>query len=114
MSPFWQEVIGKSDPNTLAAAFVFALIGHFIILLAGTTLRNPTSTTSPIKFSWSYLFCDNAKRIIYVILLIIVALRFMPDLFGMTLTPFAGFLVGSALDSIALMIKQKTHLLDPK
>jgi hypothetical protein len=114
MSLFWHEILGKSDPGTLAAAFVFALIGHFIVLLAGTTLRNPTSPNSPVKFSWPYLFCDNAKRITYVILLIIVALRFMPDLFGMPLTSFSGFLVGSGLDSIALAIKQKTHLLDPK
>jgi len=114
MISFWQELLGKSDPGVLAAAFAFALLGHFIVLLGGTALRQPASPSSPTKFSWGYLLYDNSKRIIYVILLIVVALRFLPDLFGMQLNGFSGFLVGSALDTIALVIKQKTALLDPK
>lgn len=114
MSPFWAALLGKNDPSLLAAAFVFALIGHSIILLAGALLRNPASTSSPTKFSFPYLLFDNWKRIVYVLLLIVVALRFMPDLFNMPLTPFSGFLVGTGLDTIALVIKQKTNLLDPK
>ncbi|HXP50612.1 MAG TPA: hypothetical protein VN922_11690, partial [Bacteroidia bacterium] len=78
MTPFWEQILGKSDPGVLAAAFVFALVGHFLVLLAGSTLRDPNSNASPTKFSWTYLFNDNAKRILYVLLLIVVALRFMP------------------------------------
>jgi len=114
MSNFWQEILGKNDPGLLGAAFAFALLGHFLVLLGGTTLRVPESKESPIPFSWVYLFRDNVKRILYVLLLIVASLRFMPDLFGMPLTAFSGFLVGAGLDTIALVIKQKTRLLDPK
>lgn len=114
LSSFWQEILGKNDPGVLLAAFVFALIGHAIVLLGGTFLRVPASTNSPQKFSLSYLLYDNAKRISYVILLIIVGLRFLPDLTGMQVTGWGGFLVGSGLDTVALVIKQKTSLLDPK
>ena len=114
MSTFWSEILGKNDPGLLAAAFAFALIGHFLVLLGGTALRNPASTGSPHAFSWTYLICDNAKRIIYVLILILVAIRFLSDLTGLQLTAWSGFLVGAGLDSIALLIKQKTKLLDPK
>ena|ERR1700754_4922173 len=114
MSAFWSEILGKNDPGILAAAFVFALLGHALVLLGGTMLRDPQSTGSPQKFSLSYLFCDNAKRILYVLLLIVVGLRFLPDLTGMQVTGWGGFLVGSGLDAVALVIKQKTKLLDPK
>jgi hypothetical protein len=114
MSPFWQEVIGKgNDLSILEAAFVFAILGHVLILLGGTMLRNPTSTASPQKFSVPYLIYDNGKRISYVLLLIIAAIRFSPDLFGIQVSPWGGFLVGSGLDGVALLIKQKTKLLDP-
>lgn len=115
MSPFLQELLGKNnDPGIMMAAFVFALIGHAIVLLGGTMLRVPKSLDSPQKFSISYLFYDNAKRILYVLLLIIVGIRFLPDLTGMQVTGWGGFLVGSGLDVIALVIKQRTSLLDPK
>lgn len=113
MSTFWQEILGKNDAGVLAAAFVFALAGHALVLLGGTMLRAPNSTSSPEKFSLSYLLYDNAKRIAYVLLLIIVGLRFLPDLTGMQVTGWGGFLVGAGLDTIALVIKQKTKLLDP-
>lgn len=114
MSPFWQEILGKNDPGILLAAFIFALIGHALVLLGGTMLRDPKSLESPQKWSLSYLIYDNAKRIMYVLLLIVVGLRFLPDLTGMQVTGWGGFLVGSGLDILALVIKQKTHLLDPK
>lgn len=114
MSPFWTEILGKNnDPGVMAAAFVFALIGHALVLLGGTMLRNPASPASPVKFSFSYLLWDNAKRIFYVLLLIIVGIRFLPDLTGMQVTSWGGLLVGAGLDSLALLIKQKTRLLDP-
>ena len=114
MSPFLSELLGKNnDPGVMAAAFVFAIIGHALVLLGGTMLRNPASPASPEKFSFSYLLWDNAKRIFYVLLLVVVGIRFLPDLTGMQVTGWGGFLVGSGLDVIALIIKQRTKLLDP-
>lgn len=115
MSPFLQELLGKNnDPGVMLAAFVFALIGHAIVLLGGTMLRQPASPDSPQKWSLSYLIYDNAKRILYVLLLVMVGIRFLPDLTGLQVTGWGGFLVGSGLDLVALAIKQKTKLLDPK
>jgi hypothetical protein len=114
MSPFIQEIIGKNDPNVLGAAFFFALLGHILILLGGTLLREPKSPNSPEKLSFTYLLWDNTKRILYVLLLIIISLRFAPDLLGIQVTSWGGFLIGIGLDSIALAIKQKTKFFDHK
>lgn len=115
MSPFWQEILGKTnEPAVLASAFVFALIGVFITLLLGTTARLPQSPLSPTIFSWAYLWSDNFKRIVATLLLIVISLRFMPDLFGFQLSSWHGFIIGSGWDGLAFIVKQKTKLLDPK
>ena len=115
MSPFLQELIGQGNNiSTLAAAFVFSLIGIFITLLLGTTARRPLSDSSPIHFSWSYLLSDNFKRIVATLLMVIVSLRFMNDLFGFQLSSWHGFIIGSGWDGLAFLIKQKTNLLNPK
>lgn len=115
MTEFWTEIIGKgNDPAILGAAFSFAILGQLLLLLGGTALRDPKSPTSPEKWSFGYLLYDNAKRIIFVLLLIIISLRFAPDLLGLQINAFTGFLVGIGLDSIALVIKQKSKIFDPK
>ena len=114
MSPFWTEILGKdNDPNILAAAFVFALIGIFITLLLGTTTRQVLSENSPMHFSWSYLLSDNFKRIVATLLMVVISLRFVHDLFGFELSSWHGFVIGSGWDGLAFIIKQKTKLLDP-
>lgn len=113
MKEFWQEVLGKSDPATLAAAFFFALIGIALTLLWGTTARDPNSPASPVKFSWQYLWKDNLKRIVSVLLMVIISLRFMPELFNFELSSWHGFVIGISWDSIGFVIKQKTKLFDP-
>lgn len=114
MTPFWVQILGKNDPSTLGAAFVFAIIGVFLTLLWGTTARQPASAGSPVGFSWKYLWNDNLKRIIAVLLMVSVSLRFMPELFNFELSAWHGFIVGISWDGLAFLIKQKTALLDSK
>lgn len=107
-------LLGGIDPALFAACFIAAGVGALITMLAGTTLRDPDSPESPIKFSWSYLWSDNIKRIILNILLILVCLRFMPEIFDMELQMWKALLVGLGIDGLLLIVKQKTTLLDPK
>lgn len=108
------ELLGSIDPSLYVAAFVAALVGVLFTLLVGSTLRSVKSANSPQDFSWSYLLSDNAKRIYANILVIIVTLRFMPEVLGVELSVWKGFIVGVSYDALALIIKQKTKLLDPK
>lgn len=107
-------ILGDVEPALFIAATFFAMIGIFIVLLMGTRLRDPNSATSPEGFSWKYLFGDNAKRIYCSILCVLVTLRFMPEILNVQLSAWMGFVVGTFWDGIALIIKQKTSLFDPR
>jgi len=107
-------ILGELDPKLFLACVFFAALGILFVLLMGTTLRDPLSKTSPTKFSWAYLFSDNFKRILASVIATLVTLRFMTELLNIPLTQFSAFCVGTAWDSIALWIKQKSTILDPK
>jgi len=111
---FKQYVLGGIEPAFFLANLFFAAMGVLLVLLAGTRLRDPASTDSPIGFSWKYLMSDNAKRIYVNILSIVLTLRFMTELTGWQLGMFKSFCIGMAWDGIFLFIKQKTTWLDPK
>ncbi len=107
-------ILGNVEPQLFFACVFFAFIGILVVLLMGTKLRDASSEASPTKFSWNYLFNDNAKRIYSSVLCVLIALRFMPEVLNLTLSPWMGFVVGTFWDGIFLIIKQKTSLLDPR
>lgn len=107
-------ILGDVEPALFIASAFFAFIGILIVLLLGTRLRDKESETSPEHFSWRYLLSDNAKRIFASVLCTLVVLRFMPEVLGVKLSAWMGFVVGTFWDGIALIIKQKTTLLDPR
>lgn len=106
-------ILGNTEPALFIAAVFFAAVGILAVLLAGTRLRDKSSISSPEKFSWRYLIDDNAKRIYLNVLCVLVTLRFLPELFNIDLTPWMGLVVGTMWDSLFLLIKQKTSILDP-
>ena len=108
------ELLGAIDPSLFIAAFIAALVGVLFTLLIGSTLRSVNSKNSPQDFSWSYLLSDNAKRIYANLIIIIVTLRFMPEILGVELSVWKGFIIGASYDALAMIVKQKTKLLDPK
>lgn len=107
-------ILGDIEPGLYLACLLFALVGVLITLLVGSTMRDPNSKYSPLKFSWRYLLYDNAKRILLNLLLIMVSLRFMTELTGWELSVWKAFIIGIGYDSLLLIVKQKTSLLDPK
>lgn len=107
-------ILGDIEPALFIAATLYAFVGITIVLLLGTRLRDPNSQTSPHGFSWGYLWSDNTKRILASVLCTLVALRFMPEILNVKLSAWMGFVVGTFWDGIALIVKQKTTLLDPR
>lgn len=107
-----QKLLGSNDLSTFLVTFFFALIGVALSLLWHTTSRDIRSTDTPFAFSWSFLLSDNIKRIITGVILIYIAIRFYPDLFGKPVTEYLAFGIGLGLDKIAEVIKNKTTILD--
>ena len=111
---FKNYLTGQTDPGLFIACLFFAGLGILFVLLMGTRLRDPRSINSPRYFSWQYLWSDNTRRILASILAVYLTLRFMPELTGWELNEWKAVIVGTAWDGIALFLKQKTDLLDPK
>lgn len=111
---FSQYLLGPTDPALFSACVFFAAIGVVLMLLIGTTMRNKDSEQSPLGFSWKYLRSDNAKRIYANVIVVLLALRFTPELFGFDLSVWKALCIGMSSDGIMLIIKQKTSILDPK
>lgn len=109
----FKNIMGYDIVDFLSYAF-FACVGIAFTLLAGTLLRDKASVDSPSDFSYSYLIWDNAKRILLSIIAVAVSIRFAPELFGFDMSFFKAFAIGASFDGLALIIKQKTTLLDPK
>lgn len=107
-------LFGGVDPLYFLVCVLFLCLGIFLMLLWGTKLRDKSSPSSPVPFSWKYLWTDNFKRYFTSGLCALIALRFMKDLTGWDLNEFRAFCVGLSFDGIALFIKQKTSLFDPK
>jgi len=107
-------LLGGIEPALFIAGFIAACVGILFTLLLGSTVRDPHSEFSPTHFSWKYLWNDNSKRILANIIAVVASLRFMTELFGWELTVWKGFVIGVSWDFLALIIKQKTNLLDPK
>lgn len=111
---FKDYLFGGIDPSLFGASIFFAAVGILFVLLLGTGLRNPLSQSSPQKFSWRYLWSDNLKRILASVLAVLITLRFMTEMTGWELSPWKALVIGTMWDTIALFVKQKTKLLDPK
>lgn len=111
---FKTYILGGIEPTLFLACVIFAGIGVFFTLLTGTRLRDKNSPYSPVNFSWTYLFSDNARRIYASVLAVLVTLRFAPEILNLELTPFRALCVGVFWDGIALFVKQKTSIFDPK
>jgi hypothetical protein len=109
-----QYILGGVDPTFFAACVFFAAVGIFFVLLMGTNLREKNSVNSPERFSWKYLWSDNARRVYASALATLLTLRFMTELTGWELNQWKSLCVGMMWDGIALFIKQKTAILDPK
>jgi ABC-type methionine transport system permease subunit len=114
MKEFTSILLGDQPAVMFFALLFYALMGAFLGLLLQTTTRHVNSQRTPYYFSWQFLLSDNVKRIVAGLILIYVALRFTPELFGVNITPFWAIVIGLANDKIAEVLKNKTNLLGKK
>lgn len=103
-------LIGQGSVAYLLAAMIYAYIGAFVMLLLNTTKRDPLSANTPVKFSWSFLFSDNNKRIMATVILIFIFVRFGRDIIGAEVTMYVAFGIGLSCDRLAQFLKDKKIL----
>lgn len=108
------NLLGNNSFADFISAIIFALFGAFVSLLLHSTNRNVLSTTTPVQFSFSFLFKDNWKRIATTFLMIVICVRFIKELTNYDLNMFYAFAIGICNDKIVQILKVKTSILDVK
>lgn len=114
MKEFTSILLGDQSAATFFAMLFFSLLGAFLSLLLQANTRKVLSEKSPYHFSWNFLFSDNARRLLAGFILILIALRFTKDLFGIEINAFWALAIGVVNDKIAEVLKTKTNLLGQK
>lgn len=96
--------MGELSLPMLLAGSLMAFGGNLFGVLLGTTNRNPASARTPERFSWRFLFKDNAKRFyrstLTAIMAVFFSLRFSNELLGTAFSMPYCFLLGFGLDQL--------------
>lgn len=106
-------LLGSISPAAWIAALIFAITGVAISLLYDSTNRDKNNPRTPDAFNLWFLIRDNVQRILLNALLILMFLRFMPDLIGSPFTMKASLFVGLGFDRLGLFLRQK-NIIDKK
>lgn len=106
---FLKNIFGQGSAAEIAATLFYAYIGALVSLLYQSVKRDPLSHRTPYHFSISFLWSDNAKRILRSIILIFISVRFSKELFGVSITLYFSFLIGLSVDKLSEILKQKNN-----
>jgi hypothetical protein len=80
MNELKTSLFGAMGATHFIILFIFAMIGVAIKLTMHGASRDVNSTSTPLEFKLKFFILDNWKRIINSLLLILVFLRFIPEL----------------------------------
>lgn len=106
MNKFLTQFLGTTDVPTYLAAFALALIGGVLILRLKARKRNPLSSETPFKFSWSFLIMDNLQQLFTGMLITFVLIRFASVFFAGFDLMWIGFLSGLCGNAAGGMIEK--------
>lgn len=111
MNEFKKLLLGELTIPYYLAAGVFCLLAIIVSLWLGSQKRNIPSPSTPILFSWKFLFWDNTKRVIIGMILMFLFFRFAAAAIGkalsMELAVGIGFFLSMGLDQAIGYLKQK-------
>lgn len=107
---FWKTLIGPGPLGSFCAYVVIGLICAAILMLIGTNNRELSSSNTPVKFSWSFFFAANTRRIIGNILLIPVAIRLSYPVIPAGAMIGVSVGIGLGFDGLLQMLKNKFPL----
>lgn len=105
--------LGGVDINFLIAFYVMAIIGVFLSFLLHFSKKKKKrkETGTEKKFSWWFLFLDNAVRFTTSVICLFVIVRFYSKLqLPVELDMFLAFTCGMTIDRLIIFVRKKTSI----
>ena len=98
-------IFGTTDLRVVIVGFIFSLFGALLSLLLDSNTRDLTSPRTPVKYSYKFLFLDNARRLLISVLLLAIFIRFTKELLGVDITTYWAFFIGFCSDKLSGYLK---------
>jgi hypothetical protein len=109
------ELLGTTNHIHFFVALVFAYIGALVSLLIHATSRDKDSARTPYKFDLGFLLSDNAKRVYLNAILLLLFVRFYPDITGGgEITFYIAVTTGVGVDKLLEFFRNKCVIDTPK
>lgn len=102
---FWHVLIGNGSLGTFLAYIVVSFICAFVSVLIEASNRNLSSTNTPVKFSWAFLFASNLPRFVANLLLIPIFIRLLYEYVDVKYMLFLAIGIGAGVDRLAMLFK---------
>lgn len=104
-------ILGGKTGGYYLAGFFFCFLAIILSLYWSSKKRDPNSSNTPVKFSWTWLLWDNGKRVVATFIVIFIAFRVfdlseVPGMIGV------GFAAALGLDQIIEWMMNKFNFLD--
>lgn len=108
MKHFIELLLNGMEPVMFLVFLVYAYMGFAFNLGIDILSRDPKSPTSPVRFSASYWWQDNKKRVIISIVLMPILVIVGKLLTGMDMNILNAFLLGWSGDALSNLLKKKS------
>lgn len=103
---FWSVIIGEGPLGAFLGYIVVAYVTGLVSLLLETSNRDITSSNTPIKFSWEFLWAANWKRIFANFLAVPLLIRVSYQYIGTEMMILASIGIGALIDQAAIYLKK--------
>lgn len=102
---FWSVIIGAGSAGAFLAYIVIAFFAAFASLIHEASHRDISSATTPVKFSWSFLFAANLWRLISNLLAIPLLIRLVYEYIDMKWMILLSIAIGLLIDRAFMILK---------
>jgi len=103
-------ILGGKSGGYYVAGFFFSGLAIILSLYHSSKKRNPASPNTPERFSWTFLFWDNTKRVIATLIVMFILFRVF-DLSEPLIMIGVGFICALFLDKVIEALMSKSDMI---
>lgn len=111
---FWNILIGTGSLGSFLAYLVIAYIAAIMSLLIESNTRDLSSSNTPVKYSYRFLFSANINRLIANLLALPLLIRLGYDWVDMKWMIGLSIFAGAIVDRAAMLLKNAGILASQK